>query len=350
MKKLLTLLLITLAAAATEDEPGFKTENIVLYQADKIMSARLKNDVTELSKYVKTLEAVCVDYFASEASPESLHVVMAVKPGKRSRAWFVAPGRADIETLATLREKLEKVPAIEVFGGPVAFAIAGKIAGGSGKVVNEAEGFQVPIPKEWKDAAKNAKAAVEVPDGFLVKVWPDTTTPVPSDVPAPPGFVKQMLEPTGGRIFRPKDWHYAEQHGGPRYMWTISKEAISKDAGYTTGVRIQIFTRVKEHAGQSAQQFIENFAEQKKKSADRLIKTCAAKEMGLFTRICIETEEGPHHILYSLFWGSNDLDLAVVSISGTTKELWTDFSATFDTMSEFELIDMKRFEKAESVK
>ena len=43
--------------------------------------------------------------------------------------------------------------------------------------------------------------------------------------------------------------------------------------------------------------------------------------------MCIETEEGPHHILYSLFW-SNDLDVVVVSIAGTTKELW-------DTLSSF---------------
>jgi hypothetical protein len=65
----------------------------------------------------------------------------------------------------------------------------------------------------------------------------------------------------------------------------------------------------------------------------------------LFTRVCLETEEGPHHILYSLFWGTNDLDIAVVSIAGTTKELWPTYEATFNKMGEFELIDMKRFEK-----
>jgi hypothetical protein len=64
---------------------------------------------------------------------------------------------------------------------------------------------------------------------------------------------------------------------------------------------------------------------------------------GLFTRTCLETEEGPHHILYSLFWGSNGLDIAVISIAGTAKELWQTYSSTFDRMSSFELIDMKRF-------
>jgi hypothetical protein len=185
---------------------------------------------------------------------------------------------------------------------------------------------------------------VLVPDGFLAAVWPDESGAEPVEMPAPPGFVTQILEPTGGRIFRPKDWHYTEEHSGPRYMWTISKEDSAE--GYTTGVRIQSFTGVKTQTGRSARQFIEDFVAGKKKSADRVIETCEPKDLGLFTRTCLEVEEGKHHILYSLFWGTNDLDIAVVSIAGTTKELWKDHAETFNKMSAFELIDMKRFEDA----
>jgi hypothetical protein len=71
----------------------------------------------------------------------------------------------------------------------------------------------------------------------------------------------------------------------------------------------------------------------------------AEVDQGLFTRICLETEEGPYRILYSPFWGSSGMDLAVVSIAGTTKELWETYAPIFDRMSAFELIDMKRFEK-----
>jgi hypothetical protein len=42
---------------------------------------------------------------------------------------------------------------------------------------------------------------------------------------------------------------------------------------------------------------------------------------------------------------ANDLDVVVISIAGTTKELWPTYAPTFDRMSAFELIDMKRFEK-----
>ena len=71
------------------------------------------------------------------------------------------------------------------------------------------------------------------------------------------------------------------------------------------------------------------------------------KDQGLFTRIALETEEGPYHILYSLFWGNNNLDIAVTTVAGTTKDRWEIFAPTFDKIRSFELIDMSRFEDDE---
>ena len=162
---------------------------------------------------------------------------------------------------------------------------------------------------------------------------------------APTDFIQQALEPTGGKILRPKEWFYAEGHHGPVYMWTLSREDTTGGKTYTTGVRIQTFVGLKKGAGKTARQFIFDFVAAKRKEATKVIKTCDPKEQGLFTRMCMETEEGPFHILYSLFWGSDDLDIAVVSIAGTTKELWDIYAPTFDKMGGFELIDMKRFQK-----
>ena len=161
---------------------------------------------------------------------------------------------------------------------------------------------------------------------------------------APTNFVSQLLEPTGGKIQRPKEWFYAEGHRGRTYMWTISREDSSKGP-YTTGVRIQTFVGVKKAVGKSPKEFVEDFVAKKKKAADKLVKSCAESKQQLFSRVCLETEEGPHRILYSLFWGNDDLDVVVISIAGTTKELWDTYSPVFDKMGEFELIDMKRFEK-----
>ena len=98
---------------------------------------------------------------------------------------------------------------------------------------------------------------------------------------------------------------------------------------------------VHEGSGKTPKQFVLDFVKLKKKEA-KVLKTCGENNQGMFTRVCLETEQGPHHILYSLFWG-NDIDVIVVSIASTTKELWVTYAPTFDKMKGFELIDMKRF-------
>ncbi len=167
---------------------------------------------------------------------------------------------------------------------------------------------------------------------------------IPPSVTAPTEFVTQVLEPTGGKILRPKDWFYTENHSGTSYTWTLSREEATKTP-YTTGVRIQTFVGVNKVTGKKGKEFVLDFLTQKRNESVKVIKECPERDQGLFTRVCFETEEGPFHILYSLFWGSEDLDVVVVSIAGTTKELWSTYSPTFDKMSSFELIDMKRFEK-----
>ena len=42
-------------------------------------------------------------------------------------------------------------------------------------------------------------------------------------------FVTQVLEPTGGKIMRPKDWFYTESQRGPSYVWTLFREDASRD-------------------------------------------------------------------------------------------------------------------------
>ena len=167
-----------------------------------------------------------------------------------------------------------------------------------------------------------------------------------ADSPSNDGFVTQLLEPTGGKIVRPKDWFYAESHRGPVYLWTISAEDTTGGKPYTTGVRIQTIVGVQKGTGKTAEKFLADFVASKKNDKHVVvIKTCKKTKSGLFNRICLETEEGDDHILYSLFWGSDELDVAVVVIAGTTKELWDTHAPTFRKMEEFELIDMKRFEK-----
>lgn len=158
---------------------------------------------------------------------------------------------------------------------------------------------------------------------------------------APTEFVSQVLEPTGGKMLRPKDWFYVGSQNGGSFTWTISREDASK-APYTTGVRIQMITGVKEGTGKSPKKFVLDYVAAKKKEASKVVNACGETNQGMFTRVCLETEEGPHHILYAFFW-SNKLDWVVVSISGTRKDLWDTYDPTFRKMGRFEPIDLDRF-------
>ena len=163
------------------------------------------------------------------------------------------------------------------------------------------------------------------------------------DDKVPEGFMLQIMEPTGGRILRPKTWFYHEGHGETSWLWTISKEDTDGgNAGYETGMRIQAFTGVIEGTGKTPEQFVKDFFMEKKKAATKVHKVCDQSNQGLFSRTCIEVTEGDYRILYSLFLG-NKIDIAVISIAGAKTEDWDAYAKTFDTMSEFELIDMKRF-------
>lgn len=157
-------------------------------------------------------------------------------------------------------------------------------------------------------------------------------------------YVTQMLEPTGGKILRPTEWFYSEHHAGPAFTWTLSKEDSRNGEPYATGVKIQAFTGVKGITGKTAKEFILDFAAAKKQSAEKIVSSCGETIQGLFTRICLETVEGPYRIMYSMFWGTGDLDLAIVSISGTTTALWDTYAPVFQKMSVVDLVDMKQFD------
>ena len=155
----------------------------------------------------------------------------------------------------------------------------------------------------------------------------------------------QVMEPTGGKILRPKDWFYYEGHRKGAWMCTITKEDTKGGKEkYETGVRIQVFADVSEQTDESAEVFINQFLAQTRKAAKVVHKHCEPETLGFFERTCLEVTKGDYRILYSLFW-NNDIDIAVVSIAGAKVEDWEANSKIFDKMRNFELIDLERFDE-----
>jgi hypothetical protein len=170
-----------------------------------------------------------------------------------------------------------------------------------------------------------------------------------AELEVPPGFVVQILEPIGGKIARPKEWFYSEQHQPPTFRWTLSKEDPALGP-YETGMRVQLFIGVEKGTGKTPRQFVSDIVKSRT-AAGRVLSECPPENQGLFTRVCLETEErlpamGPRlfRVQYSLFWG-NESDMVCVVIAGTPADQWEQYRSTFDVMRAFDLIDPARFPK-----
>ena len=155
-------------------------------------------------------------------------------------------------------------------------------------------------------------------------------------------FVTQVLAPTAGTILRPKDWFYAEYHVGPNLRWVVSREDTSSHKWYETGFSLSIIPKVKEHEGKSARQVVYDLLDAQKRGATRVIKTCEEQKQGIFTRVCLETEKGRLHYLFTFFW-VKETDLAVLTVASAAKDQWESYAPAFDKMAAFELGDLNSF-------
>jgi hypothetical protein len=160
--------LTVLLAPSAHSETHFERDPVLLYQPDAPLQARLSS-AGELADYILRLQKVGTAFFASEQTPETLDVVVGLKPGKKVRIWFVSSRRnSNDKALLALRRKLEAVAPCNVQAGPVAFALRWNIAGIKAQAFNG----HPPMPKEWRDAAGNDKTLI-VPDGVFERIWRD---------------------------------------------------------------------------------------------------------------------------------------------------------------------------------
>ena len=151
-------------------QTGFQMSSVTLYQPNEVLQARVP-DTRALAAYIQSVTTVCQEHFAEARTPELLDVVVAIKPGRRARAWLVSATRTESEAaLDALRRQIEAIRPTDVREGPVAFAIIGSIAGAS-RPPFDAAGYEPPMPREWRDAPTTGSEDV-VPDDILRVIWP----------------------------------------------------------------------------------------------------------------------------------------------------------------------------------
>jgi hypothetical protein len=157
IRTIFSLLLGIALAASVRSATDFERDRVFLYQPDADLRARLES-VEDLTAYIKRLQAAGTSFFASEQKPESLDVVVGVKPGKRVKIWFISSRRpSQDKELRALRRKLEAVRPCSVRGGAVVFALNWTIAGAKPIAKRKAES-PFPIPEEWRNAGQSFSA------------------------------------------------------------------------------------------------------------------------------------------------------------------------------------------------
>ncbi len=153
---------------------GYERVHIAVYQTLDILVNRMPPKEA-VSAYVAQLEAVAHNFFVGVGTPETLHIVVVTRPGRRSRVWLVSSARpGNSAALEPLRKLLEAVPALEARGGPIMIALSGTIAGGDGKEPLDGADYRPPIPGEWRElAASLPDPPPYSSDAFLDRLWPD---------------------------------------------------------------------------------------------------------------------------------------------------------------------------------
>ncbi len=163
---------------------GYELGSIALYQSNDSLEKRATAEA--IADYIKKIEAAASDVLANDPIPESLQVIFVTWPDKKVRIWFISSRDADDGHLEALRASLLEVDPIIVTGGPLAFDMDSKIAGGDGKGPQIQENGP-PIPAEWKEIARKAKTTLPI-DQLLDALPKDavaTAPGSPSPVPTP---------------------------------------------------------------------------------------------------------------------------------------------------------------------
>lgn len=131
----------------------FNVESVVMYQPASVVAERV-GDPAALKDYEHRLEhdlraAVTA---AARGPGFSAAMVVAVRPGAGSHVWLVTKGRIAPDLAGQMTAAAAAEPAVDVQGGPIAFAVVFDGFGGGGPNVVDKK-HPVPIPEAWTAAS-----------------------------------------------------------------------------------------------------------------------------------------------------------------------------------------------------
>lgn len=154
-----------LASGSALAAETYHVENVMLLQPDFMLQERVRVD--ELAQYIRAVNTAAKASLENVAdpAPSSGFLVMAVRPGGRSRAWLDFTPPLAHATADELRSAVERVTPIQANEGVVIFAVRSTLWGAP------ATQQQGPFPAEWKQVFDSMDAPIEISE-LVERAWP----------------------------------------------------------------------------------------------------------------------------------------------------------------------------------
>ena len=164
-KILASLIFFLLSTQTAKAQEPFQYYSIVMLQTGPVFKERL-GSVDVLSVYIKAI----VDRVSEEVKklpkgqPAKGFLIIAVRPGDKSRVWLDFKDPISPETATTIETAAAKVVPVSVKGGTMLFAIkVGLWGGGPPKEM-------VPKPESWRVEAEKEGRFIEYTE-LVDRVW-----------------------------------------------------------------------------------------------------------------------------------------------------------------------------------
>jgi len=155
---------VSLCAQAAEPITKF---GVVLLQSSVVLEERVPS-VDAMADYIKAIEVASRQVVLASPSRQSTggFIVIAVRPGQKSKVWLDFDTLLDSEVGKQLVTQVTAVQPFEARQGPVVFAL--KVGLWEGRESRRV----APSPPEWKAATKQAGRPLDV-DTLIRRVWRD---------------------------------------------------------------------------------------------------------------------------------------------------------------------------------
>jgi hypothetical protein len=141
--------------------------DVVLLESGTLIDQRVDGGADALAAYLKRLGAAAGDAMRDNPQqiPAAGFIVVAVRPGAQTHAWFDFKPTLSDKTIAALTDVVAKVPPATVKSGEVVFALRVTLWG-----AKPLERY-APAPPEWREAAKQVDHKLDV-DELVDRLWP----------------------------------------------------------------------------------------------------------------------------------------------------------------------------------